>query len=210
MRSVRLKPLVEAVAPVHSGIGQMNVAFSRCPTVSYPGFLPRHDAVSSPRHSQGRGKLVAVRPKTTVQQHIAATCPTHSRTDLRVRDLESVIDEPKERDGTNLGFTPTETLIASLIGCTNVIGHKIAHKHGIEFDEMAIEAEATFDRRGVMLAEEGSVPFPRIVLTINLRTGASEAEMEKVKTELPKFCPVSKLIREAGTVIEEVWNVTRA
>lgn len=52
--------------------------------------------------------MVTVRPKTTVQQHIAATCPTHSRTDLQVRDLESVIDEPRERDGTNLGFTPTE------------------------------------------------------------------------------------------------------
>ena len=54
-----------------------------------------------------------VKPKTTVQQRILATCPTHSRTDLQVRDLESVIDEPEERDGTNLGFTPTETLIAT-------------------------------------------------------------------------------------------------
>ena len=153
--------------------------------------------------------MVTVRPKTQVQQHIAATCPTHSRTDLRVRDLESTIDEPVERDGTNLGFTPTETLIASLIGCTNVISHKIAHRHGIEFDDMTIEAEATFDRRGASLMEEVRVPFPKIVLTIDVRTDASDADMEKVKTELPKFCPVSKVIREAGTVIEEVWNVTR-
>ena len=153
--------------------------------------------------------MVTVRPKTTVRQHITATCPTHSRTDLQVRDLESVIDEPEERDGTNLGFTPTETLVASLIGCTNVISHKIAHKHGIAFDDMTVEAEATFDRRGAMLEEEIQVPFPKIVLTINVRTGASDAEMEKVKTELPKFCPVSKVIREAGTVVEEVWNVTR-
>ena len=153
--------------------------------------------------------MVTVRPRTTVRQRIAATCPTHSRTDLQVRDLESTIDEPEERDGTNLGFTPTETLVASLIGCTNVIGHKIAHKHGIEFDEMTIEAEATFDRRGVMLEEEVRVPFPKIVLTINVRTGASDTEMEKVKTELPMYCPVSKVIREAGTEIEEVWNVTR-
>ena len=154
--------------------------------------------------------MVSVKPRTTVQQHIAATCPTHSRTDLRVRDLESVIDEPQERDGTNLGFTPTETLVASLIGCTNVISHKIAHKHGIEFGDMTIEAEASFDRRGASLMEEIRVPFPKIVLTINVRTDASDAEMEKVKTELPMYCPVSKVIREAGTVIEEVWNVTKS
>ena len=153
--------------------------------------------------------MVTVRPKTAVQQHIAATCPTHSRTDLRVRDLESVIDEPVERDGTNLGFTPTETLIAALIGCTNVISHKIAHKYGIEFADMTIDADATFDRRGATLQEEIAVPFPRIVLTIDVRTDASEDEMAKVREELPKFCPVSKVIREAGTEIEEVWNVTR-
>ena len=154
--------------------------------------------------------MVTVKPRTAVQQHIAATCPTHSRTDLRVRDLESVIDEPQERDGTNLGFTPTETLVASLIGCTNVISHKIAHKHGIEFGDMTIEAEASFDRRGASLMEEIRVPFPKIVLTINVRTDASDADMEKVKTELPMYCPVSKVIREAGTVIEEVWNVTKS
>lgn len=153
--------------------------------------------------------MVTVKPKTRVQQHIAATCPTHSRTDLRVRGLESVIDEPVERDGTNLGFTPTETLIASLIGCTNVIGHKIAHKHGIVFDDMTIAADATFDRRGASLMEEIDVPFPKIVLTIDVRTDASDADMAKIREELPKFCPVSKVIREAGTEIEEVWNVTR-
>ena len=86
--------------------------------------------------------MVTVKAKTTVQQKITATCPTHSRSDLRVRDLEAVIDEPVERDGTNLGFTPTETLIAALIGCTNVISHKIAHKHGIDFKDMTIDADA--------------------------------------------------------------------
>ena len=126
-----------------------------------------------------------------------------------MRDLESVIDEPEERDGTNLGFTPTETLIASLIGCTNVISHKIAHKHGIAFDDMTIQADVTFDRRGASLMEEIRVPFPKIVLTIDVRTDASDADMEKVRTELPMYCPVSKVIREAGSVIEEVWNVTR-
>ncbi len=154
--------------------------------------------------------MVTVKPKTTVQQKIDAACPTHSRTDLRVRDLESVIDEPQERDGTNLGFTPTETLIASLIGCTNVISHKIAHKYDIEFKAMTIEADATFDRRGAMLMEEVKVPFPKIVLNINVTTPASDAEMAKVKAELPMYCPVSKVIRESGTVIEEIWNITRS
>lgn len=152
--------------------------------------------------------MATVKPKTTVVQHLSATCPTHSRSDVAVRDLESVIDEPVEREGTNLGFTPTETMVAALIGCTNVISNKIAHKLGVEMRDMSIDADATFDRRGTTLSEEIEVPFEKIVLHVNLTTPNSAEEIAKVQEELQKFCPIAKVIRNSGTVIEENWNVT--
>ena len=153
--------------------------------------------------------MVTVKEKTTVTQRIRGNCPTHSRTEIFVRDVKAFIDEPKEREGTNMGPTPTETLLAALIACTNVISHKCAKKHDVEFKTMTIDAESTFDRRGTQLLEEIEVPFPKIRLLINVTTDASEAEMEKVKTDLHRFCPVSKVIRNAGTELEEVWRVTR-
>jgi uncharacterized OsmC-like protein len=154
--------------------------------------------------------MVTVREKTTVTQRIRGNCPTHSRTEISVRDVKAVIDEPKEREGTNMGPTPTETMVAALIGCTNVITHKCAKKHGVELKTMTVGAESTFDRRGAQLLEEIEVPFPRIRLVIDVTTDASEADMEKVKADLHRFCPVSKVIRNAGTDIEEVWKVTRS
>jgi len=74
---------------------------------------------------------------------------------------------------------------------------------------MSIDAESTFDRRGTQLLEEIEVPFQKIRLVISVATNATEAELEKVKTDLHRFCPVSKVIRNSGTPIEEVWNVTR-
>jgi organic hydroperoxide reductase OsmC/OhrA len=74
---------------------------------------------------------------------------------------------------------------------------------------MTIDAESTLDRRGTQLLEEIEVPFPKIRLLINVTTDASEADMQKVKADLHRFCPVSKVIRNAGTELEEVWNVTR-
>ena len=44
---------------------------------------------------------------------------------------------------------------------------------------------------------------------INVTTDASESDMEKVKTDLRRFCPVSKVVRNAGTDIDEIWNVNR-
>jgi hypothetical protein len=74
---------------------------------------------------------------------------------------------------------------------------------------MTINAESTLDRRGTQLLEEIEVPFPKIHLLIDVTTDASETDMEKVKADLHRFCPVSKVIRNSGTELEEVWNVTR-
>ena len=154
--------------------------------------------------------MVVIREKTTVIQRVRGDCPTHARTDVATRDVKTVIDEPKERDGTNMGLTPTETMVAALIGCTNVISHKCAKKHGVEFKAMSIAAESTLDRRGTQLLEEIEVPFPTIRLVINVTTDASEADVEKVKADLHRFCPIAKVVRNSGTRIEEIWNVTRA
>jgi putative redox protein len=74
---------------------------------------------------------------------------------------------------------------------------------------MTIDVESTFDRRGSQLLEEIEVPFPKIRLVIDITTDASEADMEKVKADLHRFCPVSKVIRNSGTELEEIWNVKR-
>lgn len=153
--------------------------------------------------------MVAVKTKPVVTMKFSGSCPTHSRTDVSVRDVEFTVDEPKERDGTNLGPTPTETLVGALMGCTNVISNKIAAKHGIRIDRMDIDVEAQLDRRGVMLEEEIDVPFPEIKLMVNVVTDADKAAIDTVKTELQKYCAISKVIRQAGTKIVEEWTITR-
>ena len=150
-----------------------------------------------------------VREKTTVVQRVHGKCPTHTRTEIAVRDVGSVIDEPKERGGDNLGLAPTETLLAALVACTNVISNKCARKLGIEYETVSIDAEATFDRRGVGLLEEIEVPYPKIRLVIRVKTRASGEEMERIQSDLQRFCPIAKIIRNAGTEIEEIWNVER-
>jgi uncharacterized OsmC-like protein len=84
-----------------------------------------------------------------------------------------------------------------------------AKKHGVDFQALSIEAEAMLDRRGTQLIEEIEVPFPKIRLVINVTTAASDSDIEKVKADLHRFCPVSKVIRNSGTEAEEVWNIAR-
>ncbi len=153
--------------------------------------------------------MVTVKPKTTVRMQLHGEATSHSRTDVSVRDVETTIDEPIERGGTNMGPSPTEAMIASLIACSNVISQKIAHRAGIDLQRMTIDAEAMFDRRGVTLEEEIEVPFPKITLTFSVTTTADDAAIARLRAELPKFCPISKVIRAAGTTIQEEWIVNR-
>ena len=148
---------------------------------------------------------MAIRQKTLVPIKMAAQCPSHSRSDISVRDLTVTIDEPLERGGTNLGLSPTETLVSSLVGCTAVIGQKCAAKLGIDVGHLEISVDCQFDRRGVLLMEEIDTPFTHVRLDILADGPASEEELQEVAKETAKFCPVSKLFKQGGAVVEEHW-----
>ena len=142
-----------------------------------------------------------------IQMKVEGSSKSHSRTDILARDVECVIDEPIARGGTNLGLSPTETLISSLIGCTNVITHRILEKMGFKVFNMDIEAITKFNRDGVGLLKEVEVPFPEILLNIEISTDASEVDINEAKKQLSMFCPIAKVIRNSGTVIIENWKI---
>ncbi len=107
---------------------------------------------------------------------------THALTKMKVRDLSISTDEPVERGGTNTAPSPTETMLASLIGCTNVITQKIAAKHRIDVLGLKIGVTAQLDRRGVSLEDEIKVPFPEIDLNIELTTRGDDADVAVLQT----------------------------
>lgn len=149
-----------------------------------------------------------IRQKSVVELAMTAVGQTHARTVVKTRDLTAIIDEPEMRDGTNLGFAPTEVLMSSLIGCTNVIAKRIAHGMGVEFAEMKIALTADFNRLGTLLQEEVETPFPNITLNIEVATNATPDQMEAIRSDLVKYCPVAKVMRAAGSKITENWTTT--
>ena len=150
---------------------------------------------------------MAIRMKTVVQLKAEGEAASHSRIDVDTGGLSLTIDEPEARGGTNMGPTPTSTAIAALVGCTNVIGHKVADKLGIELSAMHVDAVADFDRRGVTLSEEIDVPFPAITLNVQVDTAAPQADIDRLAHEVAKYCPISKVFRQAGTEIKEEWTI---
>jgi len=149
---------------------------------------------------------MTVKMKTSVKLRVHADCPSHSRADVSVRDLTFAIDEPTERGGTNAGPTPTDTALAALSGCTNVIGHKCAAKLGVDIGHLTVSIVSEFDRRGVTLEKEIEVPFVAIEQSVVFDGPATEADIARVAAEVEKYCPVSKLFKAAGTQVTTTWT----
>lgn len=149
---------------------------------------------------------MAIRMKTVVTLKASATCPTHARSEVAIRDLRVTIDEPEARGGTNAGPSPTEMTLAALIGCTNIIGNKCAKHLGVDIGHLAIDAECEFDRRGVTLEEEIEAPFPSVRVTVTADGPASQADLDRVGREVEKFCPISKLYENAGATVVATWR----
>jgi uncharacterized OsmC-like protein len=149
---------------------------------------------------------MAIRQKTTVTFRTTASCPTHARTEIPIRDLVAIVDEPLERGGTNMGLTPTETALSALIACTNVIGHKCAHRLGVDLGTVTIKAACDFDRRGVLLTEEIDIPFPAITLDVMCDGPATAADLANVGAQTAKFCAIAKMFVAAGTNLNVNWT----
>lgn len=153
--------------------------------------------------------MVAIRQKTVTRIRAHADCPNHARSNVRIGDHTAVIDEPRARGGTDKGPTPTEAVIVALAGCTNVIANRIAEEKGVRFKDFSVDVDAEFDRRGVAGLKPIPVPFPRVHLTVNVTTDASQAKIREIRKALAERCAVSVMMRASGTKIRETWNVRK-
>ncbi|MEE2746270.1 MAG: OsmC family protein [Pseudomonadota bacterium] len=150
-----------------------------------------------------------IKQKNVVEMKVSGQAISHARTDVAVRNLTVTVDEPEPRGGTNLGATPTEMVAVALTGCLNVMGHRCAEQVGLKIIDLRIDVDAKFDRRGVMFESEISLPFPEINVQLNLTTSDKKEKVEQLKSLLAKHCPVSTALRQGGTEINEVWQITR-
>ena len=87
------------------------------------------------------------------------------------------------------------------------IARRIAHEKKIDLAIKRIGCVGHLDHRGIDLEADVPVPFPRIELTIEAVTSASEADMDELRRELKLRCPMSVILTQAGSVIDETWSI---
>jgi uncharacterized OsmC-like protein len=138
---------------------------------------------------------------------VSGTQQTKTRSTVRSRDIEMVIDEPIERGGTNQGPMPVETMIMGLVGCTHVITNKLAAHHGVTISSMEIDVVTKMDSSGTRLIEPIDVPFPEVALQITADMEGPDAAIDAVISSLRHHCAVSKMLQMSGSNVTETWTI---
>jgi uncharacterized OsmC-like protein len=149
---------------------------------------------------------MTVKKKPLIKVRLEAHCPTMSLTEIRTRGHSFVVDEPPYRHGTDVGPTPLETMLGALMSCTHVIAARIAHERGVALEFSSMHCLGLLDHRGIDKEADVPVPFPRIELDIAVRTDMDPATIDDFRQELEQRCPMSVILRQAGTEIVQNWT----
>jgi uncharacterized OsmC-like protein len=54
---------------------------------------------------------------------------------------------------------------------------------------------------------EVEIPFVEIHMDIHVKTSASQTQIDTLKNELAKFCPIAVMLKASGTRMTETWHI---
>lgn len=115
-----------------------------------------------------------------------------TKTVIKARGFELIVDEPEELGGTNAGLNPVEYVLAAFSGCLNVMSHVVAKEMDFELRGVKINLSGVLDPAKFMGAETNErAGYKRIDVEITPDTDADSATLEKWLNTIEERCPVS-------------------
>lgn len=115
-----------------------------------------------------------------------------TKTIVKARGFEFIVDEPDTLGGTNEGLSPVEYLLGALAGCLNVVGHLIAKEMNFELKSLSIEVRGAVNIDNLMGTSDAERPgFRGIDVIMKPECDADEATLEKWAKIVKSRCPVS-------------------
>jgi len=124
----------------------------------------------------------SARARVTFRADSALQQGFHS--EVKLRDHQLTVDEPKGIGGSDQGPTPVELVLAALGSCQEITYRAFATAMGIALDGVSARVEGDIDFRG----------FFALRVNITLRSRASEAEIAQLIAAVNSHCPVLDML----------------
>ncbi len=128
-----------------------------------------------------------------------------TKTIVKARGFELVIDEPEELGGTNQGANPVEFVLAAYAGCLNVMSHVCAQELGLEMKSVKIDLVGNLnpDRLFGKSSEERA-GYKTIKVVLRPDCNADDDTLKTWLAAVLDRCPVGDNLKNATEVMVEV------
>ncbi|MPQ45747.1 OsmC family peroxiredoxin [Marinifilum sp. N1E240] len=124
-----------------------------------------------------------------------------TKTIVKARGFEIVIDEPADLGGTNEGANPVEYILAAFCGCINVMAHVIAKEMNIELRSVKIKMAGELNPNRLFgTSYDDRAGYKGIQVVIEPDCDATEEELAKWLEAIEDRCPVSDNLRNITPV----------
>ena len=131
--------------------------------------------------------------KTVGESMARSTTDTHA--------FKIFMDEPEELGGKNGAPSPLDYILAAHGGCLNFMTFYIANEMGIPIEGTEISVTGKLDPGKFSGANlDVRAGYQSLEATINVKSSASEDEIDKLRAAVEARCPVSDNIANATPV----------
>ncbi|TGG88670.1 OsmC family protein [Geotoga petraea] len=133
--------------------------------------------------------------------NVSAKKENPTKTVVKARNFEMIIDEPSNLGGTDHGANPVEYVLASLAGCLNVVGHVVAKEMGFEIKNLEIELDGELNPARFMgKSDKERAGYQAINVKMKPETDADEDTLKTWIEKVESRCPVSDNLANATPV----------
>lgn len=124
-----------------------------------------------------------------------------TKTIVKARGFELVVDEPADLGGTNEGANPVEFMLAAYCGCLNVMAHVVAQEMNFELRGVKIKMVGNLNPDKLFGKSDAErAGYKAIDVVIEPDCDADTQTLEQWKEAVCERCPVSDNIKNITPV----------
>ncbi len=136
-----------------------------------------------------------------IKFRVQAQSENPTKTKVKARGFELVIDEPAELGGTNEGANPVEFVLAAFSGCLNVMAHVVAKEMDFELRGVKITMAGSLNPARLFgQSYEERAGYKSIEVNVEPDCDADAETLEKWLKAIEDRCPVSDNLRNITPV----------
>lgn len=138
---------------------------------------------------------------------VKALSENPTKTIVKARGFEMVIDEPEQLGGTNQGANPVEYELAAFSGCINVMGHLVAKEMGMDLKGMDIDISGTLNPDKLFgKSFDERAGYNQIDVKIKPDSTADQKSLDIWKQAVCERCPVSDNLKNTTPIDIIIMN----